>query len=45
MLLNETGGVVMRWTQENLVKARGIVMVVVGALVLAAYLISRLRGS
>jgi hypothetical protein len=32
----------MRWTQESLVKARGIVMVVVGVLVLVAYLISRL---
>jgi hypothetical protein len=39
------GGEVMRWTQENLVKARGIVMVVVGALILVAYLISRLHGS
>jgi hypothetical protein len=35
----------MRWTQENLVKARGFVMVAVGALILAAYLISRLHGS
>jgi hypothetical protein len=34
----------MRWTQENLVKARGIVMVAVGALILVAYLISRLHG-
>ena len=32
----------MRWTQESLVNARGIVMVVVGVLVLVAYLISRL---
>jgi hypothetical protein len=32
----------MRWTQESLVKARGIVMVVVGVLILIAYLISRL---
>ena len=32
----------MRWTQESLVKARGIVMVVVGVLVVVAYLISRL---
>jgi hypothetical protein len=31
----------MRWTQESLVKTRGIVMVVAGALVLVAYLISR----
>jgi hypothetical protein len=35
----------MRWTQENLVKVRGIVMVSVGALILAAYLFSRLHGS
>jgi hypothetical protein len=35
----------MRWTQENLVKARGVVMVAVGALILIAYLISRLPGS
>jgi hypothetical protein len=32
----------MRWTQESLVKARGVVMAVVGVLVLLAYLISRL---
>jgi hypothetical protein len=32
----------MRWTQESLVKARGIMMVVVAVLVLVAYLISRL---
>jgi hypothetical protein len=32
----------MRWTQETLQNARGIVMVVVGVVVLAAYLISRL---
>ena len=32
----------MRWTQESLVKVRGIVIVVVGVLVLLAYLISRL---
>ena len=32
----------MRWTQESLVKTRGIVMVVVGVLVLVAYVISRL---
>jgi hypothetical protein len=31
----------MRWTQKSLVKARGIVMVVVGVLILIAYLISR----
>ena len=35
----------MRWTQENLQKARGIVIVAVGALILVAYLISRLHGS
>jgi hypothetical protein len=35
----------MRWTQENLVKARGIVLVGVGALILVAYVISRLYGS
>jgi len=35
----------MRWTQENLVKARGVVMVAVGVLILVAYLISRLWGS
>jgi hypothetical protein len=32
----------MRWTQESLVKARGVVMVVVGVFVLLAYLSSRL---
>jgi hypothetical protein len=32
----------MRWTQESLGNARGIVMVVVAALVVIAYLISRL---
>ena len=32
----------MRWTQESLVNARGIVMVLVGVLVLVALLISRL---
>jgi hypothetical protein len=32
----------MRWTQESLVKTRGIVMVVVGVLVVVAYVISRL---
>ena len=35
----------MRWTQENLLKARGIVMAAVGALILVAYLLSRLQGS
>ena len=32
----------MRWTQENLVNVRGIVLLAVGALILVAYLISRL---
>jgi len=32
----------MRWTQESLVNARGIIMAVVGVLLLVAYLISRL---
>jgi len=32
----------MRWTQESLVKVRGIVIVAVGVLVLLAYIISRL---
>jgi hypothetical protein len=32
----------MRWTQESLLRVRGIVMIVVGLLVLVAYLISRL---
>ena len=32
----------MRWTQETLQNARGIVMVVVGALVLVAFIVSRL---
>jgi hypothetical protein len=35
----------MRWTHENLVKARGIVLVAVGALILVAYLLARLHGS
>jgi hypothetical protein len=35
----------MRWTQENLVKARAIVLAAVGALILVAYVISRLHGS
>jgi hypothetical protein len=34
----------MRWNQESLVKVRGIVIFVVGALILLAYVISRLRG-
>jgi hypothetical protein len=33
----------MHWTQENLVKARGIVVTAVAALILVAYLISRLH--
>jgi hypothetical protein len=32
----------MRWTQASLMKVRGILMVGVGALILIAYLISRL---
>jgi hypothetical protein len=32
----------MRWTQDNLGNARGVIMVVVGVLILVAYLISRL---
>lgn len=32
----------MRWTQESLVKARGILMLAVGALVLVAYLIAHI---
>jgi hypothetical protein len=35
----------MRWTRESLGRIRAIVMIVVGALILAAYLLSRLRGS
>jgi hypothetical protein len=35
----------MRWTQDNLVKARGIVLVAVGALILLALVISRLHAS
>jgi hypothetical protein len=35
----------MRWTQENLVRVRGILMPAVGALILLAHLISRLHGS
>ena len=33
----------MHWTQETLGKARGVIMVAVGALILVAYLISRFR--
>jgi hypothetical protein len=36
---------VMRWTQESLVKPRGVVMVAAGALILVAYLISHLHAS
>ena len=36
---------VVRWTQESLLKARGVVMVAVGVLILIAYLIWRLRAS
>ena len=35
----------MRWTQEQLTKIRAIVMAAIGLLLLAAYLLSRLRGS
>ena len=35
-------GRVVRWTQESLLKVRGIVMAAVGVLILLAYLISRL---
>lgn len=35
-------GRTMRWNQESLLKARGVVMVVVAVLILVAYLISRL---
>ena len=31
----------MRWTSETLQNARGIVFIVIGALVVAAYVISR----
>jgi hypothetical protein len=41
---DEVEDAAMRWTQENLVRARGIVMVAVGALILLVYLISRLHG-
>jgi hypothetical protein len=34
----------MRWTQENLVTVRVIVMVAVAAVILVAYLISRVHG-
>jgi hypothetical protein len=33
----------MRPTQENLVRARGVIMIAVAALILIAYLISRFR--
>jgi hypothetical protein len=32
----------MRWTQETLQNARGIVMVAVGVLVLVAFIVSRI---
>jgi hypothetical protein len=35
----------MRWTQESLGRIRAIVMIVIGALILVAYILSRLRGS
>lgn len=39
---NENRNKGMRWTQESLVNARGVLTVVVGVLVLLAYLISKL---
>jgi len=33
----------MRPSQENLARARGVIMIAVGALILIAYLISRFR--
>ena len=33
----------MRPSQENLAKARGVILVAVGALILIAYLIARFR--
>ena len=35
----------MHWTQEALVKARGVIMVAVGAVIVVAYLISRFWGA
>jgi hypothetical protein len=35
----------MRWTQEHLVTVRGFIMVAVAALIVVAYLISRVHGS
>lgn len=35
------GEMMMRWTQESLLKARGITIAVIGVLILIAYLISR----
>ncbi len=34
----------MRWTQESLLKARGVVFVAAGVAVLVLYVIFRLRG-
>jgi hypothetical protein len=34
----------VRWTQESLGRMRAIVMIVAGALILAAYILSRMRG-
>jgi hypothetical protein len=39
------GSTAVRWTQKDLIRARGIVLAAVVALVLVIYLISRLRGS
>jgi len=35
----------VRWTKENLARVRGVILAVVAALILVAYLISRLHGS
>ncbi len=34
----------MRWTQQSLLKARGVVFVTAGVVVLVLYVIFRLRG-
>ena len=35
----------MPWDKHTLMKARGIIYIAAGVLILAAYLISRLRGA
>jgi hypothetical protein len=35
----------MRWTRESLGRIRAIVMIIVGALILLTYILSRVRGS